>query len=183
MAPSTSRPTLNPRQQLFAREYLVDLNATQAAIRAGYSKRSASSIAERLLKKPEIRRRVQAGMDRRAKRLEISADDVLKGLARVAFADMRQLFDAEGELLSPHQWPDDVAAAIAGADFVTASKGEGAVEQVAKIKANDRLRALELLGKHLVLFQDRVQHDISHDLTTKLQAARARTRASHDTGG
>jgi phage terminase small subunit len=68
---------LNPKQQRFVDEYLVDLNATQAAIRSGYSKKTAYSIGDELLKKPEVAARVQAAMDKRAERTEITADYVL----------------------------------------------------------------------------------------------------------
>ena len=68
---------LTAKQQMFVKEYLVDLNATQAAIRAGYSVKTAGQIGDEILKKPEIAAAVQAGMDARSQRTEITADYVL----------------------------------------------------------------------------------------------------------
>lgn len=71
---------LTPRQAAFIREYLIDLNATQAAIRAGYSEKTAYSQGQRLLKNAEIQEAVQEAQAERAERLEVTSDDVLKGL-------------------------------------------------------------------------------------------------------
>lgn len=76
-------PKLTDKQTAFAREYLVDLNATQAAIRAGYSERTAYSVGQRLLKKVEIQRAVAAAQAKRARRVEIKAEDVLRGVIEV----------------------------------------------------------------------------------------------------
>lgn len=80
MTTKTQKRALTNRQRLFTKEYLIDLNATQAAIRAGYSEKTAYSIGEENLRKPEIQKAIQALMDDRNKRLEINADWVLRGL-------------------------------------------------------------------------------------------------------
>ena len=82
---------LSPRREAFAAEYLKDLNATRAAIRAGYSAKTASSIGARLLADAGVARAVEAGMAARARRTEIDADRVVLELARIAFADPRDL--------------------------------------------------------------------------------------------
>lgn len=75
---------LTPKQDMFVREYLIDLNATQAAIRAGYSPKTAYSIGEENLKKPEIAKAIQLGMDKRAEKAIITADEVLSNIRRLA---------------------------------------------------------------------------------------------------
>lgn len=74
------KPKLTPKQALFCKEYLVDLNATQAAIRAGYSKRTAQRIGSENLSKPLIAAEIQRLMDKRSEKVEISSDWVLKGI-------------------------------------------------------------------------------------------------------
>ena len=97
---------LTPKQQMFVRENLIDLNATQAAIRAGYSAKTSYSIGEENLKKPEIIEAVQAGMDRRAKKINLTGDDILANIARLAqkAEDMDDTSNAlrANELLGKH---------------------------------------------------------------------------------
>lgn len=149
------RAALTPKQQRFVDEYILDLNATQAAIRAGYSAQSASSQGERLLRNDEVAAAVQKRLDSRSQRTEVTADRVLEGLAAVAFGDLRTLFSDTGALISPSDLPDAAAKMLAGIEVSTVNRGEGDVEHVAKVKTNDRLKALELLGKHLGMFVDR----------------------------
>lgn len=87
--PATSK--LTAKQQRFVEEYLVDLNATQAAIRAGYSKKTASQIGEENLRKPDIQAAIQRRMDERSERLEIKTDDVLRKWWELVNADPREL--------------------------------------------------------------------------------------------
>ena len=149
------RAALTPKQQRFVDEYLIDLNATQAAIRAGYSEKTAYRTGADNLKKPQIKQAVEVAQSGREKRTEITADRVLEGLAAVAFGDLRTLFSDTGALISPSDLPDAAAKMLAGIEVSTVSRGEGDVEHVAKVKTNDRLKALELLGKHLGMFVDR----------------------------
>ena len=147
---------LTPKQAAFVAEYLIDLNATQAAIRAGYSERTAGSQGERLLKKVEVQIALAEAQQARSKRTEITADNVLAEIAKVAFADVRRIFDKDGGLVRISDLDDAAAACVAGCDLVTVSKGEGEVEHVAKIKLADKLKALELAGRHLGLFNDKL---------------------------
>ncbi|KEO92120.1 hypothetical protein EH31_05485 [Erythrobacter longus] len=89
---------MTPKQKAFVREYLVDLNATQAAIRAGYSKRTAHVIGHENLKKPEIAAAIEVAMDQRTKRTEITADYVLEGIK-----DTIERCRGEGEAFNPAQ--------------------------------------------------------------------------------
>lgn len=160
---------LNEKQKRFAAEYLIDLNATQAAIRAGYSEKTAGRQAFDLLKKPEIQDAIQQGMQKRSERTEITQDQVLQELAKVAFSDLRKVLTAGGALIDAQDWDDDVAGFISSIEVVKKPSGEfdedgrPIVDHVHKIRAWDKMAALEKLGKHLGMFIDRskVEHDVS----------------------
>lgn len=104
---------LTPKQERFVAEYLIDLNATQAAVRAGYSARTAASQGARLLKQSGVARAVQAAQQARAVRTEITQDRVLQELARIAFFDIRRLYRADGSMKDPCELDADTAAALA----------------------------------------------------------------------
>ncbi len=155
--PTTRATGLTPRQAAFVAEYLVDLNATQAAIRAGYSARTAEVQGPRLLGNVRVAAAIGQATTRRLTRLEVQGDRVVAELARLGFSDIRRVFDAEGRLLPPRAWPDDLAAAIASIEVVTTTVPGSkpvAVEHVAKIKLWDKPKALELLGRHAGIFPD-----------------------------
>ena len=116
---------LSPRREAFAAEYLKDLNATRAAIRAGYSAKTASSIGARLLADAGVARAVEAGMAARARRTEIDADRVVLELARIAFADPRDLMEwgPDGlELKESSSLTEEQAAGVAEVAEGSASK-------------------------------------------------------------
>jgi len=148
---------LTDKQERFCQEYVIDLNGTQAAIRAGYSENTAESQASRLLTKAKVVAYIEQLNAKMSERLEISAERVLKELARIGFSDLRKCLTSEGHLVDPHDWDDDTAAAIASLEVVTSSRaGEGdsrEVERTHKIKAWDKGAALERLGRHLGIFQ------------------------------
>jgi len=162
---------LTPKQSRFVAEYLGDLNACQAAIRAGYSARTAQKIGSENLSKPEVKRAIDEALARRAARVEVKADDVLRELLRLAGTDIGRAFDAQGRLLPLAQMPEDVRRAIASVEVLESDEGPGVVR---KVKFWDKPRALELLGKHLRLFVDKVEHSASEDLAALLVQARAR---------
>lgn len=148
-------PELSERQRAFVREYLVDLDGRAAAIRAGYSPHGAAVQACRLLKFKAVSEAVQKAMAARAHRVEVRADDILRELLRVALADVRQAFDEQGRLLPLHKMPEDVARALAGVEVVELLDGSGVVR---KAKFWPKVQALELLGKHLGLLKEIVEH-------------------------
>lgn len=137
---------LTAKQAAFVREYLIDLNATQAAIRAGYSPKTARSIGNQLLTKLDIQEAIQAAMKERAKRTEITQDRVLLELSRIAFSDPRALFNCDGTLKPIHKLDDEAAAALAGLEVLEAPEGAASLK---KIKRWDKLKALDLLCEHL----------------------------------
>lgn len=147
---------MNAKQQRFVDEYLVDLNATQAAIRAGYSEKTAGQMGFDLLKKPEIADAVAAAQQKRAERTHITQDRVLQELARVAFSDLRKAFKPDGALKLPQEMDDDTAAALAGIDTQTTTIG-GAEDPTTlttkKIKVFDKGAALTLAMRHLGMFE------------------------------
>mgnify|MGYP001016358776 CR=1 FL=1 len=146
---------LNPKQERFVAEYLVDLNATQAAIRAGYSPKTAGVQAFDLLKKPEIASALERQRNQHAKNTGLSVERVLTEAMRLAFFDIRKLADSEGNPIPINQLDDDTAAAIQGLELATErSRGEEPTETVVrKYKVADKNAALERLFKHLGLFQ------------------------------
>lgn len=151
---ASATKALNPKQERFVAEYLVDLNATQAAIRAGYSPKTAGVQAFDLLKKPEIAAALERQRNQHAKNTGLTVERVLQEAMRLAFFDIRKLTDADGNPLPISELDDDTAAAIQGLELATErSRGEDPVETVVrKYKAADKNSALERLFKHLGLF-------------------------------
>ena len=137
---------LTPKQQLFVEEYLVDLNATQAAIRAGYSAKTAAAQGIRLLRNVNIQTAIQEAMKKRESRTEVTQDMVVKELAAIGFAKATDYASIEGPLVTikpTAQLTKDQAAAIVGIE-----QGNFGI----KVKLGDKVKALELLGKHLGMF-------------------------------
>ncbi len=149
---------LTPKQRKFVFEYLVDLNATQAAIRAGYSKKTAGTMAQRLIAKSHIREAIRAAQSRREKRTEITQDRVLNELARVAFGNSRAVMSwGPGGLTlrNSEDLTEDEAALVSEVRATTTRDGSGSLA----LKTHDKMKALELLGKHLGMF-DRKPEEI-----------------------
>ena len=143
---------LTPKQQAFCKEYLVDLNGTQAAIRAGYSKNGANVTGSQLLANPNISECIQRLNKERSEATKITRERVLTELARIAFFDFRRLYDESGNLKQPHELDEDTAHAIGGIDFIQLANGEaGPNGRRIKYKAHDKTKALALLCRHLGL--------------------------------
>lgn len=148
---------LTARQQRFIDEYLVDLNATQAAIRAGYSAKTARQIGEQNLSKVDIARAITEAKKAREVRIEITQDRVLKEAARLALFDPRKLFNDDGSPKGIHELDDDTAAAVAGIEVLEQFEGSGKervfVGHLKKYRIADKNSALEKLFKHLGMFE------------------------------
>lgn len=145
---------LSDRDTIFADEYLIDLDAKNAAIRAGYKPTTAAKASEWIRAenptKPRLRDEIQRRMAERSRRTGVTADRVIAELAKVAFANMADIVDLEtGEYL-----PDAKAADLAAISSVKVKSTPSTTER--EIRLADRNRALELLGKHLGLFADNV---------------------------
>lgn len=143
---------LTPKQQRFVQEYLIDLNASAAAERAGFSAHMAKSIGWELLRKPHVAAAIEKEIAAREKRTRVTADRVLEQIARIAFFDPRKMFASDGSLRPIDTLGDDEAAAIAS--FEATETAAGVV--VRKVRLADKLRALELIGRHLGLLQDKL---------------------------
>lgn len=161
---------LNEKQKRFAAEYLVDLNATQAAIRAGYSEKTAYSQGQRMLKNVEVQAAIQEAKQKRSQRVEITQDRVLQEYARLAFFDPRKLFEENGKPKDITALDDDTAAALAGLDVLEEYEGSGEDRELVgytkKYKLANKLGALDSLGKHLGLFDGKAgqEHSNSNNL-------------------
>ena len=157
---------LTPKQARFVDEYLVDLNATQAAIRAGYSSKRADAMGHENLRKPVVAAALKERMDKRAERTQIDADWMLKRLAQDATADVADLYDENGNLRPVHEWPMAWRTGlVAGIDTVqerigTDEEGKPEFATVRKVRLADRTKLLELIGKHIDVgaFKDRIEH-------------------------
>ena len=159
---------LKIRHALFVEEYLRDFNGTKAAIRAGFAESGARVAAHRLLTNANIKKVIDK---RKAEILaEVSADQfrTMRELSRIAYSDVRQIYSETGELKQPGKWDDDVAASIASVETVRRSvpgeeddNGDPVFETVNKVRSYDKLKALELIGKHLNMFV--VQVNVSGD--------------------
>lgn len=159
---------LEPRQERFCREYIIDLNGTQAAIRAGYAENSAQEQASRLLSNAMVKARVDELKLKRNDRLDIKADDVLREVLRLAMVDITQAFDENGNLKPIKDIPEDVRRALSSIEVDELFEGSGKdrehVGRTRKVRFWDKVKSLELLGKHLSLFKDRVEHSADESL-------------------
>lgn len=142
---------LTPKQQAFVQEYLCDLNATQAAIRAGYSVKTAKSVGAENLTKPDIDAAIQEALQKRAERTEISQDRVLEEYAKLAFHNPQDFYDDQGNLIEVHKLPRDVAAAITSMEVSVDAEGKSKLQ---KIKLADKKGSLDSVARHLGMFND-----------------------------
>ena len=148
-----------PKQNRFIAEYLVDLNATQAAIRAGYSPKTANEQGARLLANASIAQSVAEKTQNRMARLEISADRVLQELAKLAFYDPASLLESDGSMKQIKDIDDHSRMAVAGLEVTELFEGTGdqkhAYGLCKKIKLADKGQNLERLGRYFKLFTDK----------------------------
>ena len=154
---------LTAKQKKFVEEYLIDLNATQAAIRAGYSPNTAQEQSSRLLSNVMVKNEIDKAMAQRSRRTGISQDRVLRELAKIAFVnpnDVINFSDATVKMTS-----EENLAAIASVK-VKKIPGEYGDATEREVKLYDKLRALDLLGRHLGMFKDKIE--INGDMGVKI---------------
>lgn len=149
---------LTDKQKKFVEEYLIDLNATQSAIRAGYSPKTANEQGARLLANVSIQEAISKAMAERSRRTGINQDRIVQELARIAFVKITDVVDPDGEI-NTNASDDDLACIesykIEDSDSVNGSSSKREVKLASKIKA------LELLGKHVGMWNDKIQVDVS----------------------
>ena len=153
---------MTDKQERFCEEYMIDLNATQAAIRAGYSPRTAREQAAQNLAKLNIQNRIAQLQAEQSRRTGVTADRVVRELAKIAFANASDLIDPETASVKLDASRDDLAAIQS---IKVKSFGEDGLEH--EVKLADKLRALDLLGKHLGMY-----NGTSDDSTDQLKKAR-----------
>ncbi|HFF4143460.1 TPA: terminase small subunit [Acinetobacter baumannii] len=191
---------LRGKQKIFVHEYLKDLNATQAAIRAGYSAKTAGSIGDENLKKPEIQKAIKEAQEQRIKRLNVDADYVLHRLVEIDQMDVLDIMNDDLSLKPISEWPPIWRQYISGLDNMEEFDGRGddrtMIGYLRKIKWPDKVKNLELLGKHISIgaFKDRVElgNDPENPLTdpkaastqlsllAKLKKAKAKNKGEDD---
>ena len=166
---------LNHKQKRFALEYRVDGNATQAALRAGYSPATAHSQGHRLLKNAKIRALLDAKLEQALAKVEARGDSVLGELAHIGFVDPIGLFCVDGTLKHLEEMEPQLRRAIKSLKFTELFDGASGEKFVAgrvvDIQFWDKTKSLELLGKNQKLFTDKVEHSVDASLADLLAMA------------
>jgi len=145
---------LTPKQQRFVEEYLIDLNATQAAIRAGYSKKTAEVTGSRLLRNAKVKEAIKQAAKERSERTGVTQDMVIDQLRKIAFHDIRDVVEWKNNKIRIRD-SDKVDGTII--QEIQESVSESG--RTLKVKTNDRMKALELLAKHLRMFDETTQNN------------------------
>lgn len=172
-------PGLTPKQERFVAEYLVDLNATQAAIRAGYSEKTAQQVGSENLSKPVIAEAIAAKQAEHLARVDLQAEDVLRAMARQINRDVRRLFDKDGNQRSIHELSFDEAAMVAGYKVVkrNVTSGDGHTDTVIEVRLQPQERYVEMGAKHFALLTEQIVIHDSDKFQAKIDAARRRMAA------
>ena len=147
---------LTDKQVLFCQEYVTDFQAKAAYIRAGYAEKSADQNSSRMMSLDKIQRYIQELTESRAQRLQVTADEVIRRLDNMSKASVKGLFDERDKPLRVSEWPDELADAVSSIKFT--SMGDDSEAQMVDVKFVDKKGATELLGKHLKLFTEKVEH-------------------------
>jgi phage terminase small subunit len=175
-------PGLNARQAAFVDEYLVDLNATQAAIRAGYSKSGARNTGAELLTHRGIADKLSVELRKRKLATQLSVDATVDEIRALSHSDVRAIFDRNGRVLPPHEWPDEIARCVASFEVVerfepgATRDDEPTRIEITKVKLWSKDGALTLKGKMQKLFTDVVEHRIGGETADRLAKARERMK-------
>lgn len=168
---------MTPKQEMFCREFLIDLNGTQAAIRAGYSAKTANRIATEILSKPEIKRRIEELKQQRQEVIGVDASYVLQRLIDIDQMDARDILNDDGSVKPIYDWPDVWRQSISGVDLMEISNSENVAATLKKIKWPDKIKNLELLGRHVSVaaFKDRLELSGNVGLAERMKKARERS--------
>ena len=150
---------MTEKQKRFCDEYLIDLNATQAAIRAGYSPNTAREQASRLLSNVNVQTEVDKAMAKRSRRTGISQDRVIQELARIGFCKITDVADSNGKI-KDNASEDDLAC-IESIKVKRSKTENGAVSEEREVKIASKVKCLELLGKHLGMWNDKTTLNVS----------------------
>lgn len=176
--------SLNPKQTLFCEEYLKDLNATQAAIRAGYSERTANEQGARLLAHVSVSERINELKAARSKAVKIDAEYVLKQLADFQQAEIEEIINDDGALKDVSEWPSHWQRMVVGIDVEELFEGRGKDRErigcVKKVKIMDRAKVMEMMGRHINVGAYAQRIDVHHHKDGASALAAARNRMNSD---
>jgi phage terminase small subunit len=152
---------LTDKQEMFCREYLIDLNATQAAIRAGYSEKTARALGCENLTKPDIQTRISELKAQRNDLVGINATYVLNRLVEIDQMDVLDILTSAGELKSVAEWPKTWRTTLSGLEVMEMASEGNTAALLKKIKWPDKVKNLELLGKHIAVqaFKEQASHE------------------------
>lgn len=150
---------MTEKQKRFVDEYLIDLNATQAAIRAGYSPNTAEQAASRMLSFVKVQDAIEKALAERSRRTGISQDRVIQELAKIAFVNIRDVVNDDAEILINADEADLAAVESLKVKIIPTKSGENGIER--EVKLSSKLKALELLGKHLGMWNDKLDVNLN----------------------
>ena len=160
---------LTDKQQAFVKEYIIDFNATKAASRAGYSNKTARSIGTENLSKPVIQDAIAKEIEKRNERVEVNADYVLKKLVDIIEADMSDILNEDGSIKPISEWPPVFRKFVHNIEVAELWENTGDVKEqtglIKKIKWPEKLKALEILGKHVDVQAFREQSKVEKNVT------------------
>ena len=146
---------LTPKQQRFVDEYLIDLNATQAAIRAGYSAQTANEQGSRLLTNVSVEAAIKRSIAERSRRTGVTADRVIMELAKIGFVNIADVADLDHATIQDGALRDDTAA-IQSVKVKRIPVEDGDIVE-RELKLHDKVKSLDLLGRHLGIFNDKLK--------------------------
>lgn len=174
---------LTARAQRFAAEYILDLNGTQAAVRAGYARKRAAEMAYQLLQDPRVIDLIAKLQSERVERTRIDADYVLNRLAEIDQMDFLDIMNDDMSLRPLREWPKVWRQYLSSFELAELFEGQGderkMIGVLKKIKWPDKVKNLELLGKHVSVnaFRERVDVNVSVSLADRMRKARERAKS------
>jgi len=149
--------SLNEQRKRFCEEYVIDLNGKQAAIRAGYSAKTAEVKASSLLSIVKVQDYIAELRAKQQLRTSITSDMVINELAKLAFSDIRDIYDDNGNLIAVNELPESVSATISSFKSRKERNGDDSFDIIDEYRRYDKIKALELLGKHFKIFDRGVE--------------------------
>lgn len=180
---STQYKPLTAMQEAYAQEWIkCPENQTQAAINAGFSPKTAAVKASVMMRDERIQKRIAELMEERNKRLRVSADYVLLRLVEIDQMDVIDILNDDGTLKPIREWPKIWRTTLSGFDLSSTimNMDETSIETILKkIKWPDKVKNLELIGKHVDVnaFRERLEIDVKMTIAEKMAKARKRLQA------
>lgn len=167
---------LNLKQKMFCEEYMIDFNGAAAAVRAGYSEKTANRISSHQLTKVDIKEYIHKRLKEKEIYTQVTQERVLLEIARLAFRDLRNAYDKNGNYLPVHELPDEIAASVSSIKTIeTIDENGNRKTVISDLKFFDKGKQIDLACRHLGMLTDKLQIDVTDNLADRL--ARARLRA------